>query len=76
MKTLKTQQTLRSCLAAGLLFILLGCDSSDEGSGEGFVKLYHLSQDSPSIYLTLDEDLATESDDDNDHFEATYTSLL
>lgn len=76
MKIINLQQTLKSCLAASLLlFILLGCDSSDDGSGEGFVKLYNLSKDSPTIYLTLDEDLSKDSDDDDEHYEATYTGL-
>ncbi len=75
MTTLKTLQALKSCLAAGiLLFILLGCDSSDSGSGESYVKLYNLSKDSPSIYLTLDEDL-TEDNDDDDHFEQTFSAI-
>jgi hypothetical protein len=75
MKTLKTQQTLRSCLTAGLLlFILLGCDSSDNSSGDGYVRLYNLSKDSPSIYLTVDESL-TEDNDDDDHYEQTYSSV-
>jgi len=75
MKTLKTQQTLRSCIAAGLLlFILLGCDSSDDSSGDGYVRLYNLSKDSPSIYLTVDENL-TEDNDDDDHFEQTFSNV-
>lgn len=75
MKTLKTQQTLQNCLVVGLLlFILLGCDSSDDSTGEGYVKLYNLSKDSPSIYLTVDENLAEDNDDD-DHYEQTYTSV-
>jgi hypothetical protein len=76
MKTLNTLQALKSCLAASLLlFILLGCNSSDDSGGEGFVKLYNLSKDSPNIYLTVDEDLAVESDDDNAHYEQTYASV-
>jgi len=76
MKTLTILQALKSCFAASLLlFILLGCDSSDDSSGEGFVKLYNLSKDSPSIYLTVDEDLTEESGDDNEHYEQTYSSV-
>lgn len=76
MTTLKTLQALKSCFAAGiLLFILLGCDSSDDGSGEGYVKLYNLSKDSPSIYLTVDENL-TEDNDDDDHFEQTFSAII
>ncbi|KGJ97570.1 hypothetical protein [Colwellia psychrerythraea] len=75
MTTLQILQTLKSCLAASiLLFILLGCNSSDDGSGSGYVKLYNLSKDSPSIYLTVDENL-TEDNDDDDHFEQTYSGI-
>jgi hypothetical protein len=76
MKTLNSLQTLKNCLAASLLlFILFGCDSSDNDSGEGYVKLYNLSKDSPSIYLTIDENLTVDSDDDDDHYEQTYSSV-
>jgi len=76
MKTLNILQALKSCLVASLLlFILLGCDSSNDNSGEGFVKLYNLSKDSPSIYLTVDENLSVESDEDDEHYEQTYSSV-
>jgi len=76
MTTLKTLQALKSCLAASiLLFILLGCDSSDDGSGEGYVKLYNLSKDSPSMHLIIDEDLTKDNDDDEEHFEQTYSAV-
>lgn len=75
MKTLQVLQTLKSCLAASLLlFILLGCDSDKDESAEGFVKLYNLSIDSPSIHLIVDEDL-NENNDDDDHYENTFTSV-
>ena len=75
MTKLKTLQTLKTCLAASiLLFTLLGCDSSDDSNSEGYVKLYNLSKDSPSIYLTVDENLK-ENNDDDDHFEKTYSAI-
>ena len=75
MMTLKSLQAFKSVLAASvLLFILLGCGSSDEGSGTGYVKLYNLSKDSPSIYLTVDENL-TENNDDDDHYEQTFSGV-
>ncbi|TYK66682.1 DUF4397 domain-containing protein [Colwellia echini] len=68
--------TLKTCLASSLLlFTLFGCDDSESTSGEGYVKLYNLSDDAPAIYLTIDEDLSIESDDDNDHYESTYTGI-
>ncbi|ALO33388.1 hypothetical protein CMT41_00665 [Colwellia sp. MT41] len=74
MKTLKTLQTLKSWLAASILLTLLGCEFSEDSSGTGYVKLYNLSKDSPSIYLTIDEDL-TEDNNDDDHYEQTYTAI-
>jgi hypothetical protein len=75
MMTLKILQALKNCVTASiLLFILLGCESSDDSSGEGYVKLYNLSKDSPSIYLTVDENL-TEDNDDDDHYEQTYSAI-
>lgn len=75
MKTLIAKKTLKACIASSLmLFALVGCESDDEGSGEGYVKLYNLSKDSPSIYLTVDADITTDNDDDG-HYEQTYSSV-
>ncbi|WP_157465777.1 hypothetical protein [Colwellia sp. TT2012] len=74
MKTLKTLQTLKSWLAGSILLTLLGCESSEDSSGTGYVKLYNLSKYSPSIYLTIDEDI-TEDNDEDEHFEQTYTAI-
>jgi len=69
------KNTLKTCLVSSLLLLtLFGCDSSDDSSGVGYVKLYNLSEDSPIIYLTVDEDLSSDSDDD-DHYESTYTGV-
>jgi len=73
--TLNILQTIKSCLAACLLlFILLGCNTSDDVSEDGYIQLYNLSKDSPAIYLTVDEDFTEDSDDD-DHYEKTYASI-
>ncbi|MBU2872135.1 DUF4397 domain-containing protein [Colwellia sp. E2M01] len=75
-KFMPKNNTLKTCLASSLLlFALFGCNDSDSSSGEGYVKLYHLSDDAPAIYLTIDEDLAIESDSDNDHYESTYNGV-
>lgn len=77
MKTLPpTKSTLRTCIASSLLLLsLVGCDDDDNTTGEGYVKLYNLSADSPSIYMTVDEDLSTDSDDDDEHYEGTFSGL-
>ncbi len=76
MTTLQVLQTFKNCLAASiLLFILLGCNSSDDSNGEGYVKLYNLSKDSSSIYLTVDENFTEDSDEDDDHYEQTYSAV-
>lgn len=75
MKTRSPKNTLKTFFSASLLVIaLVGCDDDETTTGEGYVKLYNLSEDSPSIYLTVDEDLDTDSDDD-DHYESTYTGI-
>jgi hypothetical protein len=78
MMTLTPLKNIKNCVAAStLVLLLLGCDSSDDdSSGEGYVKLYNLSKDSPSIYLTVDEDLSEDSDADDDHFEHTYSGIV
>ena len=65
----------RTSILATTLLTLMACNSSDEGSGEGFVKLYNLSKDAPNIYLTLDEDISVDADSDNDHYENTYAGI-
>lgn len=76
MNTQSPANTLKSYLAATLIvFSLSGCLEEDEAtSTEGYIKLYNLSEDSPAIYLTVDEDLSSDNDDD-DHFEKTYTGI-
>ncbi|MEI6895826.1 MAG: hypothetical protein V5789_14620 [Colwellia sp.] len=76
MKTLIPQKsTLRACIATSLLLLTLAACDDNDSSDVGYVKLYNLSYDSPTMYLTLDEDLSSDSDDDDEHYEATYTGL-
>ena len=75
MKTLQSLQAFKSALAASiLLFILLGCDSSDTSNEEGYIKLYNLSNDAPGIHLVVDEDFSQTSEDE-DHYENTFSSI-
>jgi hypothetical protein len=45
--------------------------SDDDSSGEGYVKLYNTANNSPAIYLTVDEDFSTSDDD----IEVTYNGV-
>lgn len=45
--------------------------SDDDNSGEGYVKLYNTVNNSPAIYLTVDEDFSTSDDD----IEVTYSGV-
>ncbi|WP_395340248.1 DUF4397 domain-containing protein [Ningiella sp. W23] len=47
------------------LLVLSACGSSSDDDGEpGFIKLYNASPNAPEIYLTLDEDLDEDFDDE------------
>lgn len=53
---------------------LTACGSSDDDDGDnvGYIKLYNASPNSPDIFLTLDEDL---DEDFDDEVEQTYSSV-
>lgn len=53
-------------------FTLSACGSSDDDESVGNLRFYNLSENSPAIYLTLDEDL---DDEDEDAFEQTYSGV-
>jgi len=53
------------------VFSLSACDSDNESSAEGYVKLYNTANNSPAIYLTIDEDLSTSDDE----VEFTYNGV-
>ncbi len=57
------------CLSIVFSFILLGCDSDDSDSSNGYIQLYNVSSNAPGIYLTRDK----YSDDDYD--ENTYSAI-
>jgi hypothetical protein len=56
-----------------LLAALSGCGSSDDDKGTGYINLYNVSANAPGIFLTLDENL---DEDDDDEVEITYSSVL
>ncbi|MBF7072661.1 hypothetical protein ISG33_04520 [Glaciecola sp. MH2013] len=63
----------RTTLTALALFTLGACSSDDNGDGEdAYLNLYNASVNSPAIFLTVDEDLDS---DDDDEIETTYSSV-
>lgn len=63
-------QSLMLCISLSM-FVLTGCSSDDEES-TGYVKFYNASPNAPGIFLTVDENL---DDDDDDEIEVTYSSI-
>ena len=63
-------QSLMLCIGLSTL-VLSGC-SSDADNGTGYVKFYNASPNAPSIFLTVDENL---DDDDDDEIEVTYSAV-
>jgi hypothetical protein len=54
------------------IFNLSACGGSDsDSSAEGYVKLYNTANNSPAIYLTIDEDFSTSDDE----IEFTYNGV-
>lgn len=76
MKFMNTGLTFSRCLVLciGVLSLALsGCGgSSDDEDDTGFVRFYNGSSNSPGIFLTVDENL---DDDDEDEIEVTYRSV-
>ncbi|MEP1448028.1 MAG: hypothetical protein ABJK37_18140 [Paraglaciecola sp.] len=63
-------QSLMLCISLSM-FVLSGCSSSDD-NGTGYVKFYNASPNAPGIFLTVDENL---DDDDDDEIEVTYSAV-
>ncbi len=62
-------------IASLSLLTLAGCGSSSSGSSsssEGYINLYNVSANSPEIFLTVDEDLEK---DEEDEVEITYPGV-
>jgi hypothetical protein len=63
-------QSLMLCISLSML-VLTGC-SSDDDESTGYVKFYNASPNAPGIFLTVDENL---DDDDDDEIEVTYSAI-
>lgn len=60
-------------LIAAFISVVSACSSdSDDSDEQGYVKFYNASYDSPSIFMTIDEDLDS---DDDDEYEQTFSSV-
>jgi hypothetical protein len=62
---------IKSLMIVTTIFSLTACGSSDDSDAEGFVQLYNTTNNSPAIYLTIDEDFSTSDDD----IEITYNGV-
>ncbi len=51
---------------------LAACGSDDSEDSDGYIKLYNASPNAPAIYLTVDEDVDADPDDE---VEITYSSV-
>jgi hypothetical protein len=63
---------LKLCGVSLIIFTLSACGSSSDDDEPGYIKLYNASPNSPNIFLTLDEDLDS---DDDDEIEQTLSSV-
>ncbi|ASP47677.1 DUF4397 domain-containing protein [Cognaticolwellia beringensis] len=62
-------------LIISLALALAACGGSSDSSNVGYVKFYNSSKNAPDIILTLDQDLASDDDDDADNFEVTFNGV-
>jgi hypothetical protein len=63
-------QLLVPCMGL-LMLVLTGC-SSDSNQTTGYIKFYNASPNAPGVFLTVDENL---DDDDDDEIEVTYSAI-
>ena len=59
-------------LTATSVLLLSACSSDDDDDSTGYIKFYNASSNSPAVFLTIDEDL---DNDDEDEFEQTFSSI-
>ena len=71
-KCQKSGHGLRLVAVACLSLLGLSACSSSSDDDPGFINLYNASKNSPPIFLTVDEDL---DDDDDNEIEVTYRSV-
>ena len=59
-----------------LILNLTGCDSdSDSSDAEGSIQFYHASSNAPNIFLTVDENIDEDDDDEATDFEKKFYSI-
>ena len=51
---------------------LSACGGSDSDDSQGYIKFYNASSNSPGIFMTIDENL---DEDDDDEFEQTFSAV-
>lgn len=64
----------KTVLLTGLVMVLSACGSNtdDEDNNNGYIQFYNGSSNAPAIYLTIDENL---DEDDDDEVEITYSAV-
>lgn len=55
-----------------IIFLVTACSSGDSAETDTYIKFYNASADAPSIFMTLDEDLDNDADDE---LERTYSAV-
>ena len=70
----KGRRLLNSPVASISLLILSlsGCGSGSDDDSTGYIKFYNAAANAPAIYMTVDENL---DDDDDDEVEQTYSAV-
>jgi hypothetical protein len=63
---------VRACALISLIFMVTACSSGDSAETDTYIKFYNASADAPSIFMTLDEDLDNDADDE---LERTYSAV-
>tara|TARA_R110000737_G_scaffold25813_2_gene44676 strand:+ start:6001 stop:7521 length:1521 start_codon:yes stop_codon:yes gene_type:complete len=57
------------------VLLLTACGGSDDSATVGYVKFYNSSKNAPDISLTIDQDLQSNDDDNDNNFEVTFNAI-
>jgi hypothetical protein len=71
-KTISLGTYTRATFVVAAAFGLAACGSSSEEDGTGFLKFYNASPNAPAMFITLDEDL---DNDEDDEIEQTFSNI-